>query len=200
MGERTEASVAQQNVVLAKLGMDLRHSGHIVSAQRRGHDLHEHSRTDMEQRQKVGDGKTAARLLFAGLAEVLLKFGCVRHGEAGAVGHEHPVPMPGLGVVDYGSELFGNAAEQLSKQRKGQATARLAVGRASERETTDSNHMIDGGIAVEDLVEEQMDDGDGVQQTSAPRVLDLTAGVQDLGSVELLGGHFWNRRRMLTIR
>jgi hypothetical protein len=40
---------------------------------------------------------------------------------------------------------------------------------------------------VEDLVEEQVDEGDGVEETTAPGVLDVAAGVDDLGAVELLG-------------
>jgi hypothetical protein len=40
---------------------------------------------------------------------------------------------------------------------------------------------------MEDLVEEQVDEGDGVEEAAAPGVLDLAAGVDDLGSVELLG-------------
>jgi len=48
--------------------------------------------------------------------------------------------------------------------------------------------MIDGSIAAKDLVEEQMDDGDGVEEATAPGVLDVASGVDDLGSVELSGG------------
>ena len=62
-----------------------------------------------------------------------------------------------------GSEPFGDAAEQLPEQRQGQAAPGLAVGRGGESEAADPDQMIDGGIAAEDLVEEQMDDGDGVE-------------------------------------
>ena len=48
--------------------------------------------------------------------------------------------------------------------------------------------MIDGGVAVEDLSKEQVDDRHGVKQTPTPGVIDLAAGVYDLGSVELLSG------------
>jgi hypothetical protein len=48
--------------------------------------------------------------------------------------------------------------------------------------------MSDGGVAVEDLGEEQVDQRDGVEQTLAPGVMDLAASVEDLGSVQLLGG------------
>jgi hypothetical protein len=45
----------------------------------------------------------------------------------------------------------------------------------------------DRGIAVQDLGKEQMDDRHGVKQTVAPGVIDLAAGICDLGSVELFG-------------
>ena len=48
--------------------------------------------------------------------------------------------------------------------------------------------MIDRGIAMQDLGEEQVDDRHGVEQTAAPGVIDLAAGIRDLGSVELFGG------------
>jgi hypothetical protein len=48
--------------------------------------------------------------------------------------------------------------------------------------------MIDRRIAVEDLSEEQVHDRHGVEQTLAPGVIDLAAGVENLWSVELLGG------------
>ena len=103
-------------------------------------------------------------------------------------------------VVDRGPDPVGDAAEQLPEQGQGQAAAGLAVGRGGEAAATDPDEMSDGGIAAKDLVEEQMDDGDGVEEAMAPGVLDLAAGVDDLGSVELLGRAFLSRRRMLTIR
>jgi hypothetical protein len=48
--------------------------------------------------------------------------------------------------------------------------------------------MIDRGVAVEDLSKEQVDHRHGVKQTATPDVIDLAAGVYDLGSVELIGG------------
>src|SRR4051812_19002726 len=50
--------------------------------------------------------------------------------------------------------------------------------------------LSDGGIAVEDLGQEQGDEGDGVEETVAPSVFDVAAGVEDLGAVELLGRSF----------
>jgi hypothetical protein len=80
--------------------------------------------------------------------------------------------------------------------------------------------MSDGGIAMEDLGQEQVDEGDGVEETVPPGVFNVAAGVEDLGAVKLLGrslptwrqasrisgrsscwaGACWNRRRTLTIR
>ena len=86
----------------------------------------------MEQRQKMSDGKTAARPLAAGLAEVLLKLGNIGHGKTRTIGDEHAVPVPGSRLVDLRSEPLGNAVEQLLKQRQGQSAAGLAVRRARE--------------------------------------------------------------------
>ena len=190
MRERTEAAVAQQHIVFMKLRMDLRHPGHVVGVQRAGQGLQEHPRADVEQRQQMGHGEAAAGLLAAGLAEVLAEFGHVGHGETRAVDDEHPMPVPAPGVVDDGREPLGDAAEQLLEQRQRQATARLTVGRGGEFESAESDQMIDGRVAVEDLAEKQVNDGDGVKQTGAPSVADLAAGVEDHRSVELLGWGF----------
>src|ERR1700732_1301295 len=48
--------------------------------------------------------------------------------------------------------------------------------------------MIDRGIAMQDLGKEQVDDRHGVEPTAAPGVIDLAAGICDLGSFELFGG------------
>jgi hypothetical protein len=55
--------------------------------------------------------------------------------------------------------------------------------------SAESRQVIDGRIAVEDLVEEQMDEGHGVEEASTPGVPDLAAGVEDLRPIELLGWH-----------
>ena len=72
----------------------------------------EHPRADVEQRQEMGHGEAAAGSLDAGLAEVLLEFGHIGHGEARAVGDEHAVAVPAPGVVDLGPDPVGDAAEQ----------------------------------------------------------------------------------------
>ena len=141
----------------------------------------------MEQRQEMGHGEAAAGVLDAGLAEVLLEFGRIGHGEARAVGDEDAVAVPAAVVVDRGFDPRGDAAEQLLEQGQGQAAAGLARGRVGEVEAADPDEVIDGGIAAEDLDEEQVDEGDRIEEAGAPGVLDLTAGVDDLGSIELLG-------------
>ncbi len=167
--------------------MELRHPGHVVSAQRGGQDLQEHPRADVEQGQEMGYGEAAAGSLDAGLAEVAPEFGCIGHGEARAIGDEDPMAVPSPGVVDRRPDPVGDAAEQLLEQGQRQAAPGLAVSRAGEGAAADADEMIDGRIAAEDLGEEQVNQGDGIEETAAPGVLDLAAGVDDLGSVELLG-------------
>jgi hypothetical protein len=65
VGERAEATIAQEYIAFAEPGMNLCDAGHIVSAQRCGHDFCEHSRANVKQRQKMGHGETAAWLLDA---------------------------------------------------------------------------------------------------------------------------------------
>ncbi len=43
------------------------------------------------------------------------------------------------------------------------------------------------GVAVEDLEQEQVDDGDGVEQAGSPGVPGDAAGVEDGGAIELGG-------------
>jgi len=111
VGEGAEAPIAQEYIAFAEPGMNLCHARHVVSAQRCGHDVCEHSGADVKQRQKMGHGETAAGLLDTRLAEVFLKFGNIGHGKTGTIGDEHAVPMPGSGFVDLGSEPLGNSAE-----------------------------------------------------------------------------------------
>jgi hypothetical protein len=70
----------------------------------------------MEQGQEMGHGEAAAGLLDAGLAEVLLEFGRIGHGEARAIGDEHTMAVPFPGVVHRGPDPVSDAAEQLLKQ------------------------------------------------------------------------------------
>ena len=46
--ERGQAAITQQHIAGAELGMEPRHPGHVVGAQRGGQDLDEHPRTDVE--------------------------------------------------------------------------------------------------------------------------------------------------------
>jgi predicted RNA binding protein YcfA (HicA-like mRNA interferase family) len=119
VSKRAEAAITKQDVVFAKVGMDLRDPGHVVRKQRGSHNIRQHSRADMEQRQEMGYGEAAAGFLASGVTKVLLKFGYIGHREAGSISDEHAVSMPGSGIVDLRSELPDNATEQIPKQCKG---------------------------------------------------------------------------------
>jgi hypothetical protein len=136
----------------------------------------------------VGDRKAAAGLVSTRLAEVLLQFKHVGHGETRSIWGEYAMPMPRAGIVDLRLQPLCNASNQFLGQRERQATAGLAVGRGGEDQSADPNQMIDGGIAVEDPGQEEVNQRDGVEETLAPGVIDLAAGVKDLRSVQLLGG------------
>lgn len=68
--------------------MDPAHARHVVRTRRRDRDLQRHPGPGVEQRQDLGRGKAASRLLFAGLTEPTLEFGNVGHGEGRAVDQE----------------------------------------------------------------------------------------------------------------
>src|SRR4051794_31410292 len=59
----------------------------------------------------------------------------------------------------------------------------LTVGRAVDGGPADADEVVDGGVAAEYLVEEGVDDGDGVGGAVAPGRLDPATGVEDLGPI-----------------
>ena len=96
---RAKPAIAGQHVAHLKHGMKPRHLPHLMGPQRRGEDGDEQTRPGMEERQDLGHREAATRLLPAGLTEVLLQLGGVRHGEGGAIGEEDAMAVPATVVV-----------------------------------------------------------------------------------------------------
>jgi hypothetical protein len=48
--------------------------------------------------------------------------------------------------------------------------------------------MIDRGITMQDLGEKQVNNTNRIKQTSAPDMIDMAAGICDLGAIKLIGG------------
>ena len=169
-------------------GMEPRHVGHVMGVQRAGQDLQEHPRADVEQGEEVGDGEAAAGPLDGGLAEMGLELGRVGHRERGAVDDEDAMPEPASGVARRGVERIGDAADQRLEDLQRQAGPGQAVGGGGERTSGQMGEVSDRGISVEDLDQEDVDGGDGVEEGVSPFMADASADGEDGGAIEKWGG------------
>jgi hypothetical protein len=94
------------------------------------------------------------------------------------------MPAPealGLGPRD---ERLDEASERGAEDRQGQEGPRLAVGGAGEEPASKEGDVLEGGVAVQDLEGEPVDDGDGIQDACAPGVPRGPAGGSDGVGVE----------------
>jgi hypothetical protein len=113
--------------------------------------------------------------LIAWLTEVALQLGGVGRGAARTVDDEGSTAEPAAFLVDLvtagvGQERFAQTAEQTSEDRQGQPLPRLAEGPAGEGLVTLSGQIIQCGVAVEHLEDEQMDCIGGIKQSILPGV------------------------------
>ena len=156
-------------------------------------NLPEQPRADVKQNHQMGHRETAAGALVARLTEVLLQLGGVRHGATRPVHDEDPMAEPAALVVDRactagaGQERVGQAAKQALEDSQRKPLACFAEGRASERFTALAGHIVERGVLVEDLENEQMDRIGGIEQPILPGVLLLTTGGVDGLLVEQSG-------------
>ncbi len=125
----------------------------------------------------MGHREAATRRLSDRLPEVAAQLGRVRHGKAGAIEQEDPVSVPPLGQSLFGGGDQGasDGALQALEQGPGQAGARLAVGSIGEGQAAAAAQFADGGVAVEDLVQEQVSSDDRPEVAVAPAVADFVA-------------------------
>src|SRR5258707_15166445 len=86
-----------------------------------------------------------------------------------------------------GQERFRQAAEQALENPQGKSLSRLAEGRTGEGLVTLAGQIIECGVAVEDLEDEQMDCIGGIEQSIFPGVVLLAAGGVDSVFVEERG-------------
>jgi hypothetical protein len=155
--------------------------------QRHGERLPQQPRAGVKQRHQVGDGKAATGLGLARLAEVGLQLRGVRHREAAAVAQESAVPEPEPLLVGVGVQGSPGVLQQTVEDGQRQPGAGLAESRGGEGPADQAGQVGQGGVAVQDLGEKQVDDGDGVQQAVPPGVADGTANVEDGRAVEPAG-------------
>ena len=95
---------------------DLRDVGHVVRPQGRGDQVQDQTALRIEGRQQMGDGKTAALLLPARLAEAGLQGGGVGHRAARAVDQDRAMAMPEART----SILLRQRADDAEDQRRDQ--------------------------------------------------------------------------------
>src|SRR6185437_16313988 len=97
------------------------------------------------------------------------QFGRVRHGEAGAVQEVDVVAVPALlGAQRLGGEaVAGDLVLQGVAESEGQAATGLAVGGLGEVEVADADQVGAGGVALQDLLEEEDGGDDGGQGAAA---------------------------------
>ena len=139
----------------------------------------QHPGGEVEERQPLGHGEPAALLLAPGLAEVTLQLGPVGHREARAVDDPDPVAEPSRAARGGGPEGPGGGLQESVEDGQGEPLAGLAVAAVGEGPAAEVGHMAAGGVAVEDLEQEEVDGGGGVEDACPPAVVDLAARLLD---------------------
>src|SRR5512135_377350 len=107
-----------------------------------------------------------------------LQLRCVGHGEAGAVDDPDPVPEPSRGLGG-GSHGGGGALDEPVVDGQGESLGGLAVGGVREGPAAEVDHMPAGGVAVEDLEQEEVEGSRRVQEPPPPAMLRLMARLFD---------------------
>ena len=128
---------------------------------------------------RLGHREAAARPLGGRLAEVAPQLGGVGHREAGAVDEPDAMAAPAGAVGGRDRSAAAVRLQQVLPDGQGEPLAGLAVGAGGEGPAAEVDDVLAGGVAVEDLEEEQVDGGDGVEDAVAPAVADGAAGVAD---------------------
>lgn len=111
VGEGPERAVADENIAGTEFGMQLRYLAGIMRSQGSCQHFEQEASAGMKQSQHMSDGKTAAWLLVARLAERPLQVRCIRHAEAGSVYMKRAMAAP-TRVVEGRLEGAGDAFEQ----------------------------------------------------------------------------------------
>ena len=166
VGIGAEGAVADEEVAAPQTVVGHRGVGQVVGAQRRRQGVQQVAGVRIEQHQQMGRGETATGRLATGLSELLLKFGRIGHGEAGAVQQPDAVAMPAAVASVVVQTAVGDGAAETVKEGQGEAAAGLAVGRVGEVQTAEVAELSGGDIAVEDLLEEEVGGDHGVRVRS----------------------------------
>src|SRR5512135_1738779 len=129
--------------------------------------------------QEMGHRETAARSLAAGLVEVGLEFGHIGHRGTGAVDQERAMATPQALVIRRAPERAAGPAEQGLEDLQGESLAGLAVGRGGEGLAGEVGDVLTGGVAADDLEQEEVDGDHGIELALAVAVSGLLTGLLD---------------------
>jgi hypothetical protein len=118
---------------------------------------------------------------------MLLKFGRIGHREGGTIDEERPVSAPEALPLGIWNERLDQVGEHAAEDGQGQPRSCLAVGQIGEQAAGLEGDVIQRRVAVEDLKEEPMDDGEWGQESVTPDVTGLLAHLMNRGPVEMTG-------------
>ena len=168
VGERAEAAVAHQDVAAAEVGMEPRRRrpcrGCAAGRSRTSRSIPVPA---WNRARMWATGKPQPGLLpGSGWPKWAWSSGVsgIENAEPSTRKMRWPRQVP-VSPVASGSES-ATAAEHGLEDRQRQAGPGLAVGRGGERAAGQEGDVADGGVAVEDLDEEPVEDGDGVEAGS----------------------------------
>jgi hypothetical protein len=103
----------------------------------------------------------------------------VGHREARAVQSPGAVATPATGFLDFGEQRVADLLEQFLEQGQGQARPGGTIGHGRERDTGQARQRGAGGIAVEDLHEEDVHGGHRIEEALAPGVAEIATDLGD---------------------
>ena len=184
--EGAEPPVADQQVALLEVRVQLPDLGLLVGVEREGEHLHDHAGEGVEEAKRLGDGEPASGLLAGRLPEGFLKFRRVGGDGAGAVDQERAQPAPRTGgfptvaarvVVQRRAHRRGTVQQQLLQHHQRQAHAGTAVRRRHKGKPRQVAQVLDGGVEPEGLQHQQLYCRDRPEFTFPPIVaLRVTGG------------------------
>ncbi|MCG3132671.1 MAG: hypothetical protein FLDDKLPJ_03537 [Phycisphaerae bacterium] len=176
---RAESAVAHDDVAGRPLRVQIGRVLHVMRAQGRQDHIMQEAGLGVEQREQVGDGKSAAGLLPAGLSEVRLMLGSVGHGESRAVEQREAMAVPQCwhvsGTVprrrhsDF-LEALRHRVHPPPDQLQREALPRLTIGRSGESLARKVRQVGHGGVAMNHLQEKQVQRGVRIEGALSPSV------------------------------
>src|SRR5215813_9591482 len=128
----------------------------------------------MKQGQEVGNGETAPRQLFAGLAKMLLQDGSIGHGTTGAISPKGAMAQPAPLLERLVLQSVADRAEKLLEHRERELHAGLTIGGSRHVELGEMPQVRARGIAMENLDKKHLDRGHGIKRTLPPPIGGVT--------------------------